>query len=114
MKPHVTVLDVNDGPNVLIHPAPQKVVDFVISADVEGHGGRSPWMFLRLPNGDLMLGVFPQGETYFAVEDAAQYPGPWEDILCCEQCGERPQVVHTKHVGLCGSCAAAMIDGEIT
>lgn len=30
--------------------------------------GRSSWMWVRLANGDLVLGVFPRGDTYFNVE----------------------------------------------
>lgn len=31
--------------------------------------GRSKWMWIRLPNGDLVFGCFPQGDTYFLTED---------------------------------------------
>ena len=53
-----------------IHPADPKSVLKVLEAPVETGDGRSDWCWLRLPNGDLMLGVFPQGETYEEVEEA--------------------------------------------
>lgn len=34
--------------------------------------GRSGWRWIRLANGDLILGVFPHGDTYFAVEDEVE------------------------------------------
>lgn len=33
--------------------------------------GRSNWYWLRLPNGDLVLCTFPQGDTYESVEQVA-------------------------------------------
>lgn len=110
MDAHVTVLDPEGGLDVLIHPAPDRVVEAVLAAPIGTGDGRSPWMFLRLPNGDLMIGVFPQGDTYMKIDDAAQYAGPRENTLWCEQCGERPQVVHTTTTGLCAKCAATIID----
>lgn len=35
--------------------------------------GRSPWKWIRLRNGDLILGVYPRGETYFDVEEDASF-----------------------------------------
>lgn len=58
----------------MIHPASQASVDFVLAQSTEGQDGRSPWMWVRLPNGDLILGTFPQGDTYFSVEEDARYP----------------------------------------
>ena len=54
--------------------APQEAVDMVMAAEPGADDGRSGWQWLRLANGDLMLGVFPRGETYFAVENYAQLP----------------------------------------
>jgi hypothetical protein len=34
----------------------------------EGADGRSEYRWIRLANGDLILGVFPTGDGYFAVE----------------------------------------------
>ncbi len=56
-----------------VHPASQASVDLVLAQSEEGMDGRSNWVWVRLPNGDLVLGVYPQGDTYFEVEDDAQY-----------------------------------------
>lgn len=55
-------------PIAYIHPASKKSVKKVLAATTKGQNGRSNWVWVRLPNGDLILGVFPQGETYEAVE----------------------------------------------
>lgn len=39
-------------------------VDYVLTREVGDNDGRSQWVWLRLANGDLMLGTFPRGETY--------------------------------------------------
>jgi len=49
-------------------PASEKSVAAVLFAAPVGDDGRSEWTWLRLVNGDLMLGVFPQGRTYEKVE----------------------------------------------
>lgn len=49
-------------------PAAPEIASKVISADVGTGDGRSEWLWLRLANGDLMLAIYPQGETYFATE----------------------------------------------
>lgn len=41
----------------------------VLAQDTDGDDGRSDWEWFRLPNGDLILGCFPQGTTYFDVVD---------------------------------------------
>ena len=53
--------------------ASQELVDLVMSKETGGMDGRSEWRWFRLPNGDLILGVFPQGDTYFAVEGEASF-----------------------------------------
>ena len=110
MDAHVTTLDYDDGMQVLIHPATKEAVKTIMEAPLETGDGRSEWMFLRLPNGDLFLGVFPQGDTYLAVEADAEYRGPRDDPMWCEQCGERPIAVHATDAGLCTKCAADTID----
>lgn len=57
-----------------VHPASQDAVDLVLSASIEGNEGRSNWIWVRLPNGDLILGVFPQGDTYLECEEDSSYP----------------------------------------
>lgn len=114
LKAHETNINVaENGQIVTVHPANPAVVERVLSADESSPDGRSQFLWLRLPNGDLLLGVYPQGQTYFDVEDDAAYDGPQEDILWCEQCGGRPLMVHTEHAGLCCHCAAATIDEKL-
>ena len=52
-----------------VAPASREMVEMVLAADEHGHDGRSPFVWVRLANGDLLLGVFPQGETYFETEN---------------------------------------------
>lgn len=58
-----------------VHPASDKSVHHVVSQPEGTMDGRSEWVWVRLTNGDLVLGVFPRGDTYFAVEADAQFPG---------------------------------------
>ncbi len=50
------------------------VVTKIINASEQGEDGRSPWVWVRLASGDLILGVFPQGDTYFATESETERP----------------------------------------
>lgn len=70
------VYDDDDKSRVIamVHPASEASVQAVVTADPKSDDGRSPWMWVRLPNGDLILGVYPQGDTYLAVEEDASYP----------------------------------------
>jgi len=75
MKAHRTYDD--DEPTRIIasiHPASEQSVKTVMMQSETSGDGRSPWVWLRLPNGDLILGVFPQGDTYFECELDACYP----------------------------------------
>ena len=75
MQAHVTLDD--DEPErtiAWVHPASMSAAVKVLNADPHSPEGRSQLMWLRLPNGDLMLGVFPQGDTYLDCEADAQYP----------------------------------------
>jgi hypothetical protein len=51
-----------------VEPARPEAVEKVLSAPVGTGDGRSEWVWLRLTNGDLILGVFPQGDTYVELE----------------------------------------------
>jgi len=75
MQPYITELE-DDERAVYIHPASQKSVDRVLLlADPDDvRDGRSPFMWVRLPNGDLCLAIFPYGATYDDCEVDAQYP----------------------------------------
>lgn len=48
-------------------------VEYVLGADPTDPDGytRSQFQWFRLPNGDLILGLFPQDVTYFGVTDRA-------------------------------------------
>ena len=60
---------VNRGDSIAWHgPATEADVADVLALDEDSDDGRSDWRWVRLVNGDLMLGVFPQGDGYFAFE----------------------------------------------
>lgn len=67
--------DYAGGPIAWCHPASSEAVALVMSKIPWDEDGRSEWLWIRLENGDLILGVFPQGETYFAVEEDADMAG---------------------------------------
>jgi len=45
----------------------QRVLDAPVTPD-DNHEGRSAWRWFRLANGDLILGCYPKGDTYFETE----------------------------------------------
>lgn len=58
----------DDGRLLSTHfPASQEAVDLLLSQPINDDG-RSEWRWVRLANGDLILGLFPQGEAYFELE----------------------------------------------
>lgn len=52
-------------------PASEDSVRTVLKAPVNSLNGRSNWLLFRLPNGDVIFGCFPEGDTYFDVEGDA-------------------------------------------
>lgn len=64
-------IEAKNVPIATTSPASQEAVDLVLGSEVGTGDGRSEWVWLRLHNGDLMLGVFPQGDTYEKVADDA-------------------------------------------
>ncbi len=54
--------------DILLKPASPASVLTVLAASDTDEDGRSEWLWVRLPNGDLVLGVYPQGDTYMATE----------------------------------------------
>lgn len=66
LAPHNTVADPEYGGHHLasVLPATKEQVDFVLSQSEDDEDGRSNWVWVRLANGDLILGVYPQGDTY--------------------------------------------------
>lgn len=73
MTPHL-IQDDSDGPTIdlaWVTPAKPEHAATVMSHPADhGHDGRSGWHWIRLRDGTLILGVFPQGDTYIEVSDA--------------------------------------------
>lgn len=44
----------------------------MLSAPV-GDNGRGSWSLFRLPNGDLLFGAFPHGDTYMQVSESEDF-----------------------------------------
>lgn len=65
--------DQNDVIVATVTTAGADVAQQVLNAPVGDLDGRSEFVWLRLPNGDLLLGVFPFGDTYetAAADEAA-------------------------------------------
>lgn len=59
-----------DTSRVIAHvkPASSASVVETLSASESDPDGRSNWVWVRLASGDLVLGIFPQGDTYFATK----------------------------------------------
>lgn len=54
-----------------LQPMSDEAVQYMVAQPVdgpEGMDGRSEWLWVRLPNGDLMCGFFPHGDSYFEHE----------------------------------------------
>ncbi len=58
--------------------AKQEDVEKLVASSTENRNGRSPWYWLRMANGDLMLVCFPQGDTYVEFSDAGVCDFQWE------------------------------------
>lgn len=54
-------------------------VEHVLATDPELDDTRSQWVWMRFPNGDLVLATYPQGDTYLDVCEV--------DVVCrhCER-----------------------------
>lgn len=64
-------LCLRDGdPIAWVHPATEEAVQTVLNAPENTGDGRSNWVWVRLHDGTLVLGVFPQGNTYSEFSDA--------------------------------------------
>lgn len=75
MQPHRVYSEEREGEVIAwVHPAHSSFVKKVLDADQHSPDGRSNWVWVRLPNGDLILGVYPQGDTYEECEADAQFP----------------------------------------
>lgn len=58
--------DTDQQAHVYLEDAMPTAVAEVLAADPDDEDGRSQWLWMRFPNGDLVLATFPQGETYFS------------------------------------------------
>lgn len=67
MKEHTIVIDPDDYPAILVKPATPDDVKFVLEQGTAGNDGRSDWAWVTLPDGTLILGAFPMGDTYETV-----------------------------------------------
>jgi len=54
--------------------ADPRISHSVAKAEVGAPDGRSPWFWIRLNNGDLMLACFPFGEMYETAEADPKCP----------------------------------------
>lgn len=45
-------------------PASDEAVSVMLKADPTSMDGRSNWLWFTLPNGDVIFGCFPEGDTY--------------------------------------------------
>lgn len=52
------------GHYVTVKPASDRQIDVVMKAPVTSMDGRSNWLLFTLPNGDLIFGCYPEGDTY--------------------------------------------------
>ena len=83
LSPRVIYEETPDGkpkgkPVATMHPASHEVVQKVLKKRTDALNGRSPYMWVRLSTGDLVLGVIPQGDTFFDVKKDSEYPGNGE------------------------------------
>jgi hypothetical protein len=71
-------MDDNDAPDnypadgsvlVQYYPATERGIATMLAANPDDEDGRSEWLWIRLANGDLIFGCFPQAGTYFELEE---------------------------------------------
>jgi hypothetical protein len=75
-----TIKVYNDGLSTIVNKKEDLIIATLIEAsdeeaekllanDDDNYDGRSPFYWIRLANGDLMLGVFPCGDTYEQISE---------------------------------------------
>lgn len=47
----------------------EETANNIAKLPVTGMDNRSNWYYFRLPDGDLIIGFYPQGDTYFSTEN---------------------------------------------
>lgn len=52
-----------------VYPANAAAARKLLAAPIDNDDGRSPWVWVLLQNGDLLMATFPQGDTYCALEE---------------------------------------------
>ena len=72
------------------YPADFSAVDYILAHPINTGDGRSEWRWFHLPNGDLVLGFFPQGDACFATETQREidYARSREGSENCSVCGQ--------------------------
>ena len=61
--------DAESGLIAIVTDADPAIAEKVMAASTtDKANGRSKWVWVRLANGDLILGVFPYGDTYIETE----------------------------------------------
>lgn len=65
---HLTRHEIRDDEDgrllATVEPATVAEMVAVVETPLGSDDGRSNWVWVRLANGDLILGCFPQGDTY--------------------------------------------------
>jgi hypothetical protein len=61
-------LDARGDIHLVVHDFPEEVFRDLLDRDPEEDHTRSQVLQFRLPNGDLILGFYPQGDSYFEIE----------------------------------------------
>lgn len=58
-------INLDDGTHWQVQNAPQEAVNYIL---VQNEKGKSQWVWIRLPGGDLVLAIYPQDDCYFSTE----------------------------------------------
>lgn len=59
----------DEQPTIMRSNAREREIAYMLNADFNDEDGRSQWQWFRLPNGDLIFGTFPQGDTYISMAE---------------------------------------------
>lgn len=83
IKPKHVHYDYGNGPERIcsIHPASRDSSDTVIVSPINSGDGRTEWVWVSLADGTLLLGTFPEGETYDRVVNDAEFPRDVPDTI---------------------------------
>lgn len=74
IRPHAIFAEDDNGQPTQqiawVTPADLDSAAFILSQPTDSDDGRSKWFWMRLQEGTLLLGTFPQGDTYMEFSDA--------------------------------------------